>query len=294
MYHYSCYGLGIESEIVLPLPLPPRQSTAALPIVEVLVGGFDAPASLELPCDLGGAAFGPYSGGIVIRMPGLPDFFASESCIRIGDLTTEEEVGDIVVRMILLFVFQLRSMLTFHGSAASRNGRAVALFGYRGAGKSTTAMGLAKRGWSFLSDDIVAVDTEGVVPQGATRARLNSDSFVRLIGGAFSGALRDRDGKYAVEHGVGGDAATLGQVVVLKAAEVGAVEAREIRGYAKLRLALAHLHSLPSIGDPRSRLHEVADTLARIPLFVVQRPIDSFALDGVLDTIEALSLREVE
>jgi hypothetical protein len=291
VHHYYCYGLGIESEIVL--PLPPQQTASSFPRVEVLVGGFEMPAELDLPCDVGGAAFGPYSGGFVIRMPGLPDFFASESCIRIENLTTEEEVGDIVVRMILLFVLQLRSMLAFHGSAASLDGRAVALFGNRGAGKSTTAMGLAKRSWGFLSDDIVVIDTKGTIPQGATRVRLNSDSFDRLVDGPLSTALKDRDGKYSVEPSIDGRAATLGGIVILEAADVETVVAREIHGYTKLNIALAHMHSLSGIGDPGSRLRMTAETLAYVPLFVVQRPTGRFALDELLDTIESLSFREV-
>jgi hypothetical protein len=290
VHHYSCYGLGIESEIVL--PLPPLQAASSLPLVEVLVGGPEAPAEPALPYDVGGVAFGPCSGGVVVHMPGLPAFFVSESCIRIWDLEAAEEVGDIVVRMIFLFVFQLRSMLTFHGSAASRNGRAIALFGNCGAGKSTTAMGLAKRGWGFLSDDIVLVDTEGTIPQGATRARLNSDSFDRLVDCPLSSTPRDRDGKYIVEHRVVGSSARLGCVVVLEAAAVDAVEGHEIHGYTKLHMALPHMHSFPGIGNPGSRLRKVAEILACVPLFVIQRPRGRFAIDELLDTIETLSLRE--
>lgn len=183
--------------------------------------------------------------------------------------------------------------MAFHGAAVSRNGRALALLGARGAGKSTTAAGLAGRGWGFLCDDIVAIEPEGRVPAGATRARLNSDSYDRLRDGKPSGpAARDRDGKYSLDPGSEGRAAALGPVFVIEAAEVEAVESRAVRGYAKLRVVIAHMHSLSGIGDPGTRLRRAAEILQRVPLFVVRRPRRRFAFDELLDTIEALSLRE--
>ncbi len=291
MIRYVGYGLGIESEIAL--PLPPIRSMAALPVIAVQVGGFDAPEMLNLPYVTGAAAFGPYSGGVLIRTEGLPDFLVSKSRILIGGPRAEAEVGDIVVRMVLGFVLQMRSILAFHGAAVSRNGRAIALFGDSGAGKSTAAMGLARRGWGFLCDDIVAIESGRRVPAGATRARLNSDSFDRLSKGLRSApSSMDRDGKYSVKPGSEGRAAALDSVFVIEAAEVEAVESRAVRGYAKLRIVLAHMHSLSGIGDPGTRLRKAAEVLERVSLFVIKRPSSRFALDDLLDTIEALSLRE--
>jgi hypothetical protein len=288
---YVGYGLCLESEIAL--PLPPIHSTVALPVIAVRFGGFDASEALSLPYAAGAVAYGPYSGRVLVRTEGLPDFLVSGSCILIGDHRAEAELGDIVVRMVLGFVLQLRSIMAFHGAAACRHGRAVALLGDRAAGKSTTAMGLAERGWGFLCDDIVAVEPEGNVPAGATRARLNSDSYDRLGDGRHSGpAPRDRDGKYSVQPGSEGRAAALESVFVIEAAEVETVESRAVLGYAKLRVALAHMHSLSGIGDPGTRLRRAAETLELVPLFVVRRPRRRFALDELLDTIEALSLRE--
>jgi hypothetical protein len=55
-------------------------------------------------------------------------------------------------------VLRLRGFVTLHASAVAVNGAAIALLGPQGAGKSTTAAALARRGCAVLSDDIVAVD----------------------------------------------------------------------------------------------------------------------------------------
>jgi hypothetical protein len=47
-----------------------------------------------------------------------------------------------------------------HSGAVARDGRAVALVGPMGAGKSTLAAALVTRGWEYLTDEVVALDPE--------------------------------------------------------------------------------------------------------------------------------------
>lgn len=291
--HYTCYGLGMESELPLPLPESPKVGT--LPDISVRVGGFEAPVEAgALPYDVGGAVYGPYEGGILIRAKGVADFMVTSSSIRVAKgAESEADLGDLVVRMALGFALQLRSMLAFHGSAASRDGRAIAIFGQRGSGKSTTVLGLTKRGWGLLCDDILVVEPEGTLPRGPSRARLNADSYERLMDvRTAAGAPIDRDGKHPVESGIEARAAPLRTVFALMAADVECVDARQRRGYAKLTVALEHMHSPPGIGEPGARLHRAAAALARVPLYEIRRPARRFALEELLDTIEAFSFPE--
>ena len=295
MLSYACYGLGIRSE--LPLPLPECSSTTGALAISVGLGGFEPlDAECMLPYDAGGALYGPYDGAILIRVKGVADFLVSDSSISVGQSgRSVEELGDLVVRLALGFVLQQRSMLVFHGAAASRDGRAVAILGERGAGKSTTAMGLAKRGWGLLCDDIVVVEPGGTTPRGASRVRLNADSYDRLMDGRrASAAPLDRDGKHPVESGGEVRAAPLRKVFIIESAEVEGVQVHEARGYAKLELALGHMHSPSGIGDPGDRLRRAAEAIARVPLYAVRRPSQRFALDELLDIIETISLKDAE
>jgi hypothetical protein len=54
-----------------------------------------------------------------------------------------------------------RGTLVLHGCVVAIDGRAVAVLGHCGDGKSTTAAACAARGHAVLSDDLVVVDLEG-------------------------------------------------------------------------------------------------------------------------------------
>lgn len=66
-----------------------------------------------------------------------------------------------------------RGLLTLHAGAIAINGRAVAIAGSKGAGKSTLVAALAARGHLFLSDDVVPLD---VGEDGPPRARVGAPS----------------------------------------------------------------------------------------------------------------------
>src|SRR5262249_29058989 len=60
-------------------------------------------------------------------------------------------------------ILRLRHVVSLHASAVAVDGRAIALIGPPGAGKSTTAAALAERGVAVLSDDIVPLkECDGV------------------------------------------------------------------------------------------------------------------------------------
>ena len=52
-----------------------------------------------------------------------------------------------------------RGLLTIHGSAVEINGRGICIAGASGAGKSTTALGLRRRGHRLLVDDMSIVSS---------------------------------------------------------------------------------------------------------------------------------------
>jgi hypothetical protein len=58
---------------------------------------------------------------------------------------------------VMGFVLRQRGTVTLHASSLSFQGRALALVGEAGAGKSTTAAALALRGWPVLGEDVCAL-----------------------------------------------------------------------------------------------------------------------------------------
>ena len=58
---------------------------------------------------------------------------------------------------IMGFVLRQRGVTTLHASSITFHGRAIALVGDAGAGKSTTAAALGLRGWPVLCEDVCAL-----------------------------------------------------------------------------------------------------------------------------------------
>jgi hypothetical protein len=72
-----------------------------------------------------------------------------------------------------------RGFLTLHSSVVAVNGSACLFIGEKGAGKSTTAALLIRRGHSLVADDVAAINTKGTprVRLGARHLKLSRESL---------------------------------------------------------------------------------------------------------------------
>lgn len=102
---------------------------------------------------------------------------------------TVEDFTTYFVGPVLGFVLRQRGITCLHASAISINTRAVALVGYRGAGKSTTAAAFALRGHGVLCEDVTALGSQNgqfIVQSGYPRICLWADSATTLMGSSES------------------------------------------------------------------------------------------------------------
>jgi hypothetical protein len=76
------------------------------------------------------------------------------------DSCSFEDVATYLLGPVLGVLLRLRGTVCLHASAIALEGQSVACVGPPGAGKSTTAAILAQRGWSVVSDDVVALAEE--------------------------------------------------------------------------------------------------------------------------------------
>jgi len=72
-------------------------------------------------------------------------------------LSSLEDAATYLLGPVLGLVLRLRGVTCLHASAVAIGGRAIAFAGEEGAGKSTTAAAFARRGYSVLTDDVVAI-----------------------------------------------------------------------------------------------------------------------------------------
>ena len=98
---------------------------------------------------------------------------------------TLEDACTYLLGPVIGFVLRLRGVTCLHASAIALGEQSIALVGPPGAGKSTTAAAFARRGFSVISDDVVALTEEGedfLVQPAYPRVNLWSDSVRTLFG----------------------------------------------------------------------------------------------------------------
>lgn len=158
MFHYYTFGLNISSEIKIPGMIEISNKNFD---VEICFGGVD-----------------PSLNGYNID---CPNYDNAEKCVYLcwdkigkfkienGNLITVDPVEKIKIsenKKIIPFLLGpvmgnllcQRGFLVLHGSSVKLNQMAVAFIGGSGVGKSTLALTLYKKGYTFVSDDILAID----------------------------------------------------------------------------------------------------------------------------------------
>ena len=163
---YWLHGLEIRSEIQLPEP----RTAVDSPDLEILR---EPSTSIpdESPPGTPVADFEIHSrqwyvatagdDGFIIRFPGIADFLidAELSTIRCRpDPKTEEGLLPLLSSgTVLSFLLSLRGECVLHASAVEEGGRAIAVAGVSGAGKSTCAALLCASGARLVTDDVLRV-----------------------------------------------------------------------------------------------------------------------------------------
>jgi hypothetical protein len=192
--------------------------------------------------------------------------------------------------------------MVLHGAAAARDGRAMAICGISGVGKSTLAAALCREGYSFVTDDICAIglnaEREPVVWPDGRQLKLWTQSIKRLDLDERRGeAVRDSFEKYYVApHGrsvelCGGmDRPRLSAIYVLREAKPPLQE-----GVARLMLpdALRRLDFeayrpglRAKIGQRPEMLSYAANVLSHAKVFLLSRPR---GFEHLAETVAALT-----
>ncbi|MFB0613737.1 hypothetical protein [Aurantiacibacter poecillastricola] len=147
---YRAYGLLFASEIALPF----QRSDGGEPDVVVRVG--DVPETLG---DEGkGRSFWCARQGHFL----INHEVAGKAIVCHGREIVVSDAGIDALRVFitgsaLSALLQQRGFVTLHASAVAINGRAVAIAGRSGMGKSTTSAALALRGHGHIADDLLAL-----------------------------------------------------------------------------------------------------------------------------------------
>jgi hypothetical protein len=240
----------------------------------------------ELPEALDGATrVGPYSSarpGMLLRVvPGVGRFLARDGS-KLEYCTEPGADADAVVALlqggVLGALIHQRGELPLHATTlvSPQRTRAVALAGASGAGKSTTAYELIRRGWRMLSDDLTRVTLADGAPiawPGRSKLRLLADACDAFaIDVASLAPAPNWPDKYVLELPRWDQPSALSAIVALERDD-GALQVDALRGAAAAR-ALAEqtyrIHYVAALGQTRQHLELVAATTAHTTVLRVR------------------------
>lgn len=181
MFHYKAFGLEISSEIELPGMVMGSDNQD----VRIILGEVDP--SQVIQAEVKGPNYLVSNGDVYMWWDDIGKVKISD-----GELITAEPLADLIgsdeinlipflLGPVMALLLHQRGFLVLHGSSVKVQEGAVAFLGYRGNGKSTTAINLYKDGYPLVTDDILAIkfNTQGlpVVYPGYPHVRLNEDAY---------------------------------------------------------------------------------------------------------------------
>ncbi len=205
-----------------------------------------------------------------------------------------------LVGPVIGFVLRLRGVTCLHASAVAVGEKAIALVGFPGAGKSTTAAAFAHCGYSVIADDVVALVEDGenfLVPPGYPRVNLWPDSVRALFGSeeALPRITPTWDKRYMAlgENGLGfaTKPLPLRAIYFLEAreAELSAPVVEEVIGGDALAGLVANTY-VNYLLDRDMRSHEfevLSRVVTGIPIRRVRAPADPSAVFDLCEAIAA-------
>ncbi|HEX5081932.1 MAG TPA: serine/threonine protein kinase [Blastocatellia bacterium] len=200
--YYTIYGLNVHSSMPIPgIPALPHTVEADVRVSFQSTPRLDEGSTAQAEdwytsCDRGREnepalkvwKLGD-SGCFRLRYCDGTEFFLSESGDEIWATwpvnMSLEDTATYLLGPIFGFLLRLRGVTCLHASAIGVDGRAIALIGPAGAGKSTTAAAFTRQGYPALSEDVVALRDQGdsfLVEPGYPLIRLWAESVEALFG----------------------------------------------------------------------------------------------------------------
>lgn len=98
------------------------------------------------------------------------------------DATDEDVMRQLLIQPVWSILLTARGRQALHACAVERDGRAIAVAGNSGNGKSTAALTLIDQGWRLLTDDLLTLDEHDRAYPGPPYMRLRPDRAASRAG----------------------------------------------------------------------------------------------------------------
>jgi len=166
---YCHFGINVLSELVLPLPQVGGNAEINVCLGPVAPEGrllFESDVDVPMTCH-------KFGDDVILAWPNAR--FQVGATRVVVDTKHPEEAVLLLLHAVWSVVLAARGKEVLHGSAVERNGRAMAILGASGTGKSTACSRLLNRGWRLVADDLLAFDAVGKVLPGPPFIRTAAD-----------------------------------------------------------------------------------------------------------------------
>jgi hypothetical protein len=196
---------------------------------------------------------------------------------------------------VLSILCHQRGAYPLHAAGLIIQGRAVAIAGHRGNGKSTLALALMQRGHRLISDDLTVIrsdaDAVEVIP-AFPRLKLWRAS-IEAAGLQAEGLPPVRDGvdKYDLQPGGDFDLAPVPLHAILLLDEGEGPELLRqppVAAIAAMQERIARVHVARIMGKAQDLLDRTARIVAKVPVYRLRRPKRFDALDATAELVEGL------
>jgi hypothetical protein len=286
-YSYSAYGLNIKSDVSLPELVKTESGEAA--DVEIRFKRLD---DVYLNTELNGATTFERPGCIV-RVSANAVCYSwngigtaliqngSEVIISTASGIDNVDMAPFITGAILGNLLDQRGLMVLHGSAVAVEGKAIAFLGEKGAGKSTFALHLQKRGYSLVTDDLVPIAFSGDEVQtipGFPRIRLWTDA-VRSVG--LDPAAMPKINKfvdkrsYGCTDGFSREPVNLGRIYILSEdSTIGIDQLEPSQAFIELTRNTYLNRYLGATGKSTEHFRKCEALVALVPIFRLRRPHD--------------------
>lgn len=292
-YHYKAFGLRIASDIELPELRKANGCAADVSIIcdEVL-------ETVQEPCEEG-SYYQTAENMFLFCVEGVARYCVKQGCEVVVQAYHDADPKE--VRLYLLgtamgVLLLQRGIIPLHGSAIIREGRCVVFTGQCGAGKSTLASALYRKGAMLLADDVAAVQVERnrypYVFPSYPRQKLWQDSTDMLnIDIAYLERICKDLNKYdvPVECGFADIPRILTAIYELQVKVGENVTITPLRGIEKLRTVLNHTYRAEYIGGlgiQAAHFAKCAAIVEQVPVFRITRPEGAMSLSKIVDAFE--------
>ncbi|TYS60089.1 aldolase [Sutcliffiella horikoshii] len=215
-------------------------------------------------------------------------------------VSPHEGVADDHIRLYLLgtcmgAILMQRRILPLHGSAIAINGKAYAIVGDSGAGKSTTASALLRHGYQLISDDVIPVSfNEQNIPMvtpAYPQQKLWQESIDEF--GMESSNFRpiiDRETKFAipVDSQFCDKQLPLAGVFELMKTEDEKLQFSSVTGLERFHLLFQHTYRnffIPRAGLMDWHFQTSAKMVNKMSFYRIQRPTSHFTANEITDFI---------